>query len=125
MPTGDGPFVVPQCSAFVVHLDAANHVLWANDVEASRDVEICCYLDRKEAEVVILVVTVADGLAARFPATSIVAAGERPVGADELMVRIGLPLCWFTTTGQDDTGAILRLRRLRLDRGRQVHCERD
>src|SRR6516165_5324781 len=78
-----------QRPALEVQLDPANDVFGRDEVHATRDAQVRADLHRVVAAVVaVLVVPVADRLAARPPAAALGAAGQSADGAEELVLRV-------------------------------------
>src|SRR4029077_18909356 len=81
----DGELVATERAAREIHLDAPDDLGRRDHVHAAWQVA-----DGIHAQLLrpVLGVAVAQGTGPRLPAAAVVAAGQRPDGVDELMVRI-------------------------------------
>lgn len=80
-------------------------------------------MNGSHTKISVLAVTIPHWLTPRFPAPSIVAAGQGPVGVQKLMVRIRFPVRWFPAPGDHDARAVLGSARLGFDSRGQMHRE--
>ena len=111
-----------QGFAGIVKLDAPAHVGRRDQRHAARDAQVGTDLDRLLAQVVaVLLVPIANGLAAGFPATALSTARQGSRRAEELVMRISLPVRRLPAAGDHDARPVLRQTRFGLDGSRQVH----
>ena len=106
-------------------LDGTGYIVMGNHSHATRQ-HGCVFPaaggNRVNTQVPVSVrITVAKRNGAGFPASAIIAAPERPERVQKLMVRIGLPLRRFASTGDDDAGAIQRAALAGRNSGGEVH----